>query len=448
MTRLAFLSLIIALHMGCSAPAETSEDIGATGAELQGRTTDTPAVKYEHVAAYGRSYHVTTIDLTRPEVSIRATKHAERGRTTSSFAAHTGAAVAVNGDWFSFSNSMPRGLAVGDGEHWPGTRDLVDHAFIACFGNVCSIEEGVQASGLYFLWNNVVGGNESRLIRNGEVRPAAHDNHATYTANTPRTAVGLTRDKNTMFLLVADQDNVGGTRWRNIALFLEGLGAYNAISLDGGGSSTMVVDGRRVNRIKAGQGSERRVSNHLGILIDKNKIPFNGAFSDDDGHRFEREINNIAAAGITEGCQTGPRPRFCPDSALTRGEMAAFLVRAFNLPASNHNYFSDDDNKWYRNVTNALAAAGITRGCGGGKYCGENKVTRGMMATFLARALDLPRATTNHFTDIPADSYYTEPANQLLAAGITTGCATNKFCGERLVTRAETAAFLSRALAL
>lgn len=37
----------------------------------------------------------------------------------------------------------------------------------------------------------------------------------------------------------------------------------------------------------------------------------------------------------------------------------------------------------------ALAASEITTGCGGGKYCPDNFVTRGQMAAFLARALGL-----------------------------------------------------------
>jgi hypothetical protein len=37
----------------------------------------------------------------------------------------------------------------------------------------------------------------------------------------------------------------------------------------------------------------------------------------------------------------------------------------------------------------ALAAAGITSGCGGGNYCPDAAVTRGQMAVFLAKALGL-----------------------------------------------------------
>jgi hypothetical protein len=39
----------------------------------------------------------------------------------------------------------------------------------------------------------------------------------------------------------------------------------------------------------------------------------------------------LAAAGVTNGCNPPSNDRFCPDSYVTRGQMAAFLVRAFGI---------------------------------------------------------------------------------------------------------------------
>ena len=50
-------------------------------------------------------------------------------------------------------------------------------------------------------------------------------------------------------------------------------------------------------------------------------------FSDDDGSVFETSIGALAAAGITRGCNPPVNDRFCPESAVTRGQMAAFLSR-------------------------------------------------------------------------------------------------------------------------
>ncbi|MGF1667416.1 MAG: S-layer homology domain-containing protein [Acidimicrobiia bacterium] len=49
------------------------------------------------------------------------------------------------------------------------------------------------------------------------------------------------------------------------------------------------------------------------------------AFTDDVGGTFESEINALAAAGITRGCTV---ESFCPDEQVTRAQMASFLVRA------------------------------------------------------------------------------------------------------------------------
>ena len=46
---------------------------------------------------------------------------------------------------------------------------------------------------------------------------------------------------------------------------------------------------------------------------------------------FARWIAQLAADGITGGCAVNPA-RYCPDQAVTRGQMAVFLVRTFSLP--------------------------------------------------------------------------------------------------------------------
>jgi hypothetical protein len=45
---------------------------------------------------------------------------------------------------------------------------------------------------------------------------------------------------------------------------------------------------------------------------------------------FYNFIDRFAALGITQGCATSP-PRFCPTDPVTRGQMAVFLTRAFDL---------------------------------------------------------------------------------------------------------------------
>ncbi|MFU8803667.1 MAG: hypothetical protein ACNA8W_07665 [Bradymonadaceae bacterium] len=91
-------------------------------------------------------------------------------------------------------------------------------------------------------------------------------------------------------------------------------------------------------------------SNKSGL---HNSLP---PFVDDENNTHERDIYKLWKAGLTNGCSGGAHPRYCPGRGLTRAEMAAFLRRAFNLPATSRNYFSDTRNAWYTNDVNALAA--------------------------------------------------------------------------------------------
>jgi endoglucanase len=55
-------------------------------------------------------------------------------------------------------------------------------------------------------------------------------------------------------------------------------------------------------------------------------------FVDDDGSIFEADIERLAAAGVTVGCNPPDNTMFCPDQVTTREQMAAFLHRAFGQP--------------------------------------------------------------------------------------------------------------------
>jgi len=178
-------------------------------------------------------------------------------------------------------------------------------------------------------------------------------------------------------------------------------------------------------------------------------IPPSGYFTDDDGTVHERNIDALRAAGITKGCNPPANTRFCPSNSVTRAEMATFLVRALNLPATSSDYFADDDGNIHESAINALRTAGITTGCrpSGDRYCPDEAVTRGQMAAFLVRGFGLARSTTDAFTD-DNDNIFEGDINALAAAGITVGCAPQRFCPTRTVSRGEMATFLTRAVPL
>jgi hypothetical protein len=109
-----------------------------------------------------------------------------------------------------------------------------------------------------------------------------------------------------------------------------------------------------------------------------------------DGSLFHDDIEWLADAGITKGCNPPTNDHYCPQDSVTRGQMAAFLVRALDLPAGNHAGFTDDDGSVFEADIEALADAAITKGCNpptNDHYCPDGPVTREQMAAFLNRAL-------------------------------------------------------------
>ena len=176
------------------------------------------------------------------------------------------------------------------------------------------------------------------------------------------------------------------------------------------------------------------------------------AFSDTGGSVHSAGIETIAAAGITRGCNPPANDRYCPDRDVTRAQMATFLARALKLPESQGDSFGDDDGTTHEDNINRLADAGITQGCNppaNDRYCPDQVVTRAQMATFLARALALKGGPTG-FTDISANPHRAG-IEGIAAAGITRGCnppANDRYCPDRDVTRAQMATFLARLLTL
>jgi hypothetical protein len=165
-------------------------------------------------------------------------------------------------------------------------------------------------------------------------------------------------------------------------------------------------------------------------------------FSDIVGSTFYGDILWLHQAGITGGCGGG---RFCPNQAVTRAQMASFLVRALDLPPATQDYFGDDASSMHQADINALHAAGITGGCSDGAYCPNQAVTRAQMASFLARALAVPPSSQDAFADDDG-SMHEADINAVAAAGIAGGCGASSYCPNNPVTRGQMAAFLHRAL--
>jgi hypothetical protein len=164
-------------------------------------------------------------------------------------------------------------------------------------------------------------------------------------------------------------------------------------------------------------------------------------FTDIGSSAFVNDIAWLVNADITRGCDTN---RYCPRDPVSRAQMASFLERATATPAASRDWFRDDNTSMHEADINRVATAGITHGCDTARYCPGRDVSRGQMASFLARALDLPPATRDWFAD-DAGSIHQSAINQLAEAGITGGCDTRRFCPDAMVSREQMAAFLHRA---
>ncbi|MEX2422340.1 MAG: S-layer homology domain-containing protein [Acidimicrobiia bacterium] len=96
--------------------------------------------------------------------------------------------------------------------------------------------------------------------------------------------------------------------------------------------------------------------------------------------------------------------------------------------------FADDDLLPMRDDIDWLADLGVVSGCGEEAFCPDRVVTRAQLASLLARALGLGEANVDPFIDDTATIH--EPAiNVVAAAGLMRGCDPKRFCPEAPATR-------------
>ena len=178
-----------------------------------------------------------------------------------------------------------------------------------------------------------------------------------------------------------------------------------------------------------------------------------GTFFDDDGSTHEGFIEALAAIDVLRGCNPPLADFTCPVDPISRGQMAAMLRRSLKLPAASKDVFADDEGSTFEEDINRVAAAGITRGCDAadqGLFCPDEFVTRGQMAAFINRGFELPPGAQDRFGDDDR-SPFEKDIDRVASAGITAGCDEENprlFCPDDWVTRGQMASFLGRALGL
>ena len=171
-----------------------------------------------------------------------------------------------------------------------------------------------------------------------------------------------------------------------------------------------------------------------------------------DGGSHEPALRALATDGVLAGTGCGGgRP--CPQDPLLRWEMAVWLVRILDgadpEPGDSAGFVDVDDGAWWAPFVRRLAELGVTEGCTSQprRFCGDEAVTRAQMASFLARAFDLPAADPAGFEDVE-DGAHAASIDALFAAGITVGCGRDplRYCPQQPTSRAHMATFLHRAL--
>jgi len=253
-------ALLVLLLLLATLPAG-AVDVWTTpfpGVRLLRRTTPQPVALW-----------AALIDSCAPGVRFRATAPAEGRRTTSSFGRLVGAQLAINGDFFDHDF----GLNVGGGQAWPAPDTEHSGNFSVGPGRIEMTPDYVVLPAPYPWVTEQLGGRWTLL--NGGVPQLGIDDNGPAAGGFvcapglrhPRTAIGLSRDRRTVVLLVADgrsSASIGMTCDEMIAVFQE-LGAHDAMGLDGGGSSTLWTSAGLVNHPSDASG-ERVVGDHLAVF--------------------------------------------------------------------------------------------------------------------------------------------------------------------------------------
>ena len=155
-------------------------------------------------------------------------------------------------------------------------------------------------------------------------------------------------------------------------------------------------------------------------------------------------ICRLVERGITSGVA---EDRYNPRGDVTRAQMASFLARALELPAGSGDQFPDvDPNNVHGDNILAIRDAGITLGRADGTYDPGGDVTRAEMASFLARAAGLDGVAGTGFTDVDPDNVHAPNIYALRDAEITGGVTATSYDPDGPVRRDQMASFLIRML--
>jgi len=151
--------------------------------------------------------------------------------------------------------------------------------------------------------------------------------------------------------------------------------------------------------------------------------------------------------GSMFGCGGG---NFCPTALVDRKMMADYIIVAMHQiqsSAAYNAYFDDVANDAWAPFINRAYELGITSGCGFRVYCPNTFITRAQIAVFIIRGMNQTPsgAAYNAYFDDIADDGYAPYINRMYELGITSGCGFRLYCPNSNLPKDQMAVFLYRA---
>lgn len=242
-------------------------------------------VVYRSVRSRTRPWtvHLVEVDASRCELGFRVARAADEARSEVTQMAHQsepGVIAAVNGDFFTPEN-RPLGVEVSEGKlrgsrarpafawrpgetPWVGRVEWSDDSIRVGGWTVSEIAPDPAAQIVAGFPLLLEGGEVAGDLEVGDRPEFAAERH-------PRTAVGYDSTRVRLWLVVVDGRREGvseGMTLPELTGLLRALGVGDAINLDGGGSSVMVIRGEAVSRLATPAG-ERSVVNALVLRRDE-----------------------------------------------------------------------------------------------------------------------------------------------------------------------------------
>ena len=258
-----------------STTKSTTNSSGSTSSTSSGTVIGTYSdskskITVTQYRAYDSNIYVADVEVTDGTSILSAFANNTYGRnitdTTSDMAEENNAVLAINGDYYGARQS---GYVIRNGVVYRNQGSNGEDMVISKDGTLSFISESDTTTDSLIqkqAWQVLSFGPV--LVENGQIAVTENDEVGMAMASNPRTAIG-TVAKNHYLFVVSDgrTSESAGLSLYELANFMKSLGATNVYNLDGGGSSTMVFQGKVVNNptTNGNKISERAVSDILYI---------------------------------------------------------------------------------------------------------------------------------------------------------------------------------------